>query len=113
MSKNKKNNSSGIVFSTAPNINQENSDQNQVVSGPQKQELKIYLVRLGGNKSMTCVTGFVGSQNELETLGKTLKQKCGTGGSVKDGEILIQGDNRDKVLRLLTEAGHSAKKAGG
>ena len=108
-----------MVYSTNPQLNSDlqnetnEESEGDVTPAPAKQQLKIFLVRLGGNKSMTCITGFVGKEEDLESLGKLLKQKCGTGGSVKEGEILVQGDNRDKVLVLLTQMGYKAKKAGG
>ena len=105
-----------IVYSTNPDWKKEDAEQSEVSSKNQtsvKQALKIYLVRLGGGKFMTCVTGFAGTKDEIEELGKFLKQKCGTGGSVKEGEILVQGDNRDKIVGILTSLGYSAKKAGG
>lgn len=111
--KKNKNPNSGFVYSTNPEFRPEENEQEGLSPVPGHQKLRIFLDRLGGNKMVTRVNGFQGPDAELETLGKKLKQQCGTGGSVKDGEILLQGDKRDQVMNLLTKAGFKAKKAGG
>ncbi|HTA62740.1 MAG TPA: translation initiation factor [Bacteroidia bacterium] len=112
--KNKKDNEGGLVYSTNSNLQFDNFDDaadEPLAAG--EQNLRIHLDRLGGGKLLTRISGFVGSDDEIEKLGKELKQKCGVGGNVKDGNVLIQGDHRDKVLQLLLKAGYRAKKAGG
>ncbi len=104
----------GVVFSTNPNFEYDTDGDNEVATlEPSKQNLKIWLDRLKGGRVATVVRGFVGSNEELATLGKELKKSCGVGGTTKDGEIIIQGDHRDRVLELLQKAGYKCKRAGG
>lgn len=103
-----------VVYSTNPDFQFESSeDEEQDTISPQQQDLRIFLERLGGGKVVSRINGFKGKTADLEALGKLLKQKCGGGGSVKDGNILIQGDHREKLLKILTELKYKVKKAGG
>lgn len=106
-----KSTSSGIVYSTNPDF--KIKSEKEIISTPKKQNLKVWLERKAGGKLLTVVKDFTGNQKDLEQIGKMLKTKCGTGGAVKDYEILIQGDHRNKVIQILNEAGYNAKKAGG
>ena len=104
----------GVVFSTNPDFAYNTAEEAEAVTlGPSKQNLKIWLDRLKGGRVATVVRGFVGSSDDLAELGKELKKSCGVGGTAKDGEIIIQGDHRDRVVELLTKAGYKCKKAGG
>lgn len=116
MGKNKrKNDRQGIVYSTDDQFDYEYDEQEEVDTlPPSQQNLKIMLDRKQRKgKEVTLVTGFVGTEDDLKALGKQLKSKCGVGGSVKNGEILLQGDFRDKAMQLLTNEGYKVKKAGG
>ncbi len=109
-----KKNRTGVIYSTNPDFQYESNEQPEANTlPPAQQNLKIWLVKLGGNKVVTAVRDFIGSEANLADLGKQLKAACGAGGSTKDGEILIQGDHRDKALSWLTNKGYKAKKAGG
>jgi translation initiation factor 1 len=116
MSKKNKPDQFGFVFSTNPDFQFQPEEEETAEDLPNdKQPLKIWLDRKQRKgKEVTLITGFAGSEEGLAELAKALKTKCGVGGSAKDGEILLQGDHRDKVLAFLLEKGYSkAKKAGG
>ena len=103
-----------VVYSTNPNFQFEsNEDEERETLQPQQQDLRVFIDRMGGGKIVSRISGFVGKTEDIEALGKLLKQKCGGGGSVKEGNILIQGDHREKLLKILTELKYKVKKAGG
>ena len=111
---NKNKNTSGFVYSTNPDFNIESEDENQETLAPAKQDLRVWRdSKSRKGKTVTLVKGFVGTDDDLKDLEKLLKSKCGVGGTSKDGEIVIQGDMRDKVHDILKAAGYGVKKAGG
>ena len=115
MSKKNKSDARGFIYSTDPNFSFEPA-QDEILETlpPAKQPLRIRLdTKHRAGKAVTLITGFIGNPADLEALGKKLKQKCGVGGSAKDGEILIQGDFREKVLQMLVADGYKVKKIGG
>ena len=104
-----------VVYSTNPDFNYEFDTEEQVETLPKGQQ-KLYVSidrKQRAGKEVTLVEGFVGAEDDLKELGKLLKSKCGVGGSVKDGEILIQGNFRDKIYDLLTKEGFGVKRKGG
>jgi translation initiation factor 1 len=112
MSKKPKSDRHGFVYSTDPNFRFENEEQRSADTlPPQQQKLRVWLdTRHRGGKTATLIKGFAGKEADLEDLGKKLKNYCGTGGTVKDGEIIIQGDQREKVMQWLLKNNYGGSK---
>lgn len=107
MSKKNKPDSKGFVYSTDPNFSFEEEQTNVETFPPAQQKLKVRLdTKHRAGKAVTLVEGFIGREEDLEDLGKKLKSFCGTGGSAKDGEIIVQGDQREKVFNWLIMNGY-------
>ena len=114
MSKKFKPDNRGFVFSTDPNFSFEEDKEQKETLPPAQQNLRVKLeTKHRAGKAVTLVDGFVGTPEDAEKLGKQLKNVCGTGGSVKDGEIIVQGDQRDKVMQFLLKNGYSKTKKSG
>lgn len=103
------------MYSTDPSFVYEEEDTTPAAAlANNQQDLRVMLDKKNrGGKAVTLVTGFIGTDDELDKLGKMLKTKCGVGGAAKEGEIMIQGDFRDKVVTLLQKEGYKVKKSGG
>ncbi|GGH31068.1 translation initiation factor [Sphingobacterium alkalisoli] len=115
MAKQKKQRYEGVVYSTADDFDYRNTEeiQDQDTLPNEKQRLRVLLDKKARKgKIVTIVDGFVGKEEDLADLAKTLKQKCGVGGSAKDGEILIQGDFKQKIFDMLLQMGFKAKSIG-
>ena len=103
----------GFVFSTNESF-EFNKEENQETLSPNKQFLEALFSNKGrGGKTVTVITGFIGSEDDLKLLGKLLKTKCGVGGSIKDNEIIIQGNYRDKIMEILKKEEYNVKRVGG
>ena len=104
----------GLVFSTDPDFKPEADEEPETTLPPDKQVLRLWLERGRGGKEATVVKGFVGPLEKMEELARLLKNKCAAGGNAKDGVVIVQGDHREKVLKMLLEMGYTnTKKAGG
>ena len=109
-----KSDNNGTVYSTNPNFVFDYGEEETVTLEPTKQNLRVMLdKKQRAGKKVTLITGFQGSDFDLAVLGKELMSACGVGGSVKDGEILLQGDFREKVLALLLQKGYTKTKISG
>lgn len=104
----------GFVFSTNKDFELNNNDEQQETPAPNQQKLEAHLDKKNrGGKVATVIKGFEGTDDDLKTLAKQLKTLCGVGGSAKDGEIIIQGNFRDKIMDFLAKEGYKVKRVGG
>ena len=111
MSKKNKPDTRGFVYSTDPNFSFQEDQYNAEMLTPAQQKLRVRLdTKHRAGKAVTLIEGFIGKETDLEDLGKKLKSFCGTGGSAKDGEIIVQGDQREKVMQWLIKNGYKQAK---
>jgi translation initiation factor 1 len=103
----------GIMYSTNPNFEYEYENEELETLPNNKQNLKVCIDKHRAGKIAVIIKEFVGTTEDLKSLGKLLKSKCGVGGSVKNGEIIIQGKTRDKVMEILEKEGYNYKRIGG
>lgn len=102
----------GVVYSTNPDFTHKEDSAEEIPTLPKNQQrLRLAMERAGrGGKTVTIVRGFTGTETDLQSLGKMLKQRCGVGGSVKNGEIIIQGDHHPRILEILRQEGYTQSK---
>ena len=112
MEKNKKN-LKGVIYSTNPDFEFEYENEKMDTLPNNQQNLQVCIDKHRAGKIAIIIKGFVGTSDDLKALGKILKAKCGVGGSTKNGEIIIQGDLRDKVIDMLAKEGYNYKRVGG
>ena len=112
MSKKRKN-KKGVMYSTNPNFEYEYEKHEMETLPNNEQNLKVCIDKHRAGKIAVIIKDFAGNTDDLKALSKLLKTKCGVGGSAKNGEIIIQGDIRDKVMKILESEGYNYKKAGG
>lgn len=103
----------GFVFSTNDDFDMESNKSEERIPKNQQKLEALFSNKGRGGKTVTIITGFLGPEDDLKALGKMLKSKCGVGGSVKDGEIIIQGKFRDKIMKLLQKENYNVKRVGG
>jgi len=103
----------GVMYSTNPDFEFEYENEKMDTLSNNKQNLKVYIDKHRAGKIAVIIKDFVGSAEDLKALSKILKAKCGVGGSAKNGEIIIQGDLRDKVMDILAKEGYNYKRVGG
>lgn len=114
MSKKNRPDTRGFVYSTDPDFSFEHENEVQETLSSAQQKLRIKLdTKQRAGKAVTLIDGFIGRDEDLQDLGKKLKTFCGTGGSAKDGEIIVQGDQREKVLQYLLKNGYTNTKKSG
>ena len=112
MGENKKNRK-GVMYSTNPDFDYEYENEEQETLVNNEQQLKVCIDKHRAGKVAVVIKNFIGTTEDLKTLGKTLKSKCGVGGSAKNGEIIIQGNVRGKVMEILKKEGYNYKRVGG
>ena len=108
-----KRNRKGVMYSTNPDFDYKYEDDEMKTLSPKNQNLKVCIDKHRAGKVAVIIKDFIGTTEDLKTLGKTLKSKCGVGGTAKNGEIIIQGNVRDKVMEILKKEGYNYKRIGG